>query len=45
MTKMCVSEYSDEELKDKFNNLAKKGDWIKNVEPVSTLNYCIRLNA
>merc|ERR1712112_173440 len=26
---MCVREFSDEELKEKFNNLAKKGDWDK----------------
>ena len=26
---MCVSEWSDEELKEKFKNLAKKGDWDK----------------
>ena len=30
---MCVSEYSDEELKDKFNNLAKKGYWDKKCRP------------
>ena len=26
---MCVSEWSDEELKEKFKNLTKKGDWDK----------------
>ena len=29
MAKMCVSEWSDEELKEKFNILTKKGDWDK----------------
>ena len=29
MAKMCVSEYSDEELKEKFNSLVKKGEWDK----------------
>ena len=29
MVRMCVSEWSDEELKEKFKNPAKKGDWDK----------------
>ena len=26
---MCVGEWSDEQLKEKFKNLTKKGDWDK----------------
>ena len=29
MTKIFVSEYSDEELKERFNTLGKKGEWDK----------------
>ena len=29
MTKIFVSEYSDEELKERFNSLVKKGEWDK----------------
>ena len=29
MTKIFVSEYSDEELKERFDNLLKKGEWDK----------------